>query len=112
MLSRFYQSQIVLFNFLKSKNHSLFGRVIIRSFSVTFKMFQANQIDKTHFVLPNTQPTIELECAVAFKNLTDKEKLYAHYFNQVTFSNLPESKYIFLRNQLFSRQHGVVICLQ
>lgn len=47
-------------------------------------MVQENQIDKKHFVLPNKQPIEDLKVASAFKRLTNAEKSYAHFLNQVT----------------------------
>lgn len=86
MISRYYPKRIAWFNILKPENHCSGRRVISQRCFATLKMFQANEIDKTHFVLPNNQPIVELECDVAFKNLTNKEKLYAHYFSQVSFT--------------------------
>lgn len=60
------------------KNNRLFHQVIKRS-----KTMAEASIDKTHFTLPNSQPIEDLECTAAFNNLTNTEKLYAHYFGQV-----------------------------
>lgn len=39
--------------------------------------------DMSNYYLPKTQTFVELDCTAAFNNLTDQEKLYAHYLTQV-----------------------------
>jgi hypothetical protein len=61
---------------LKLLNHSSAGVRLIS----TFKM---SDNDRKHFILPTSQPIVDLECKTAFANLNNKEKSYAHYFSKV-----------------------------
>lgn len=53
---------------------------------------QANQffstmskVDIKDFTIPNEQPVVNLDCNSAFKNLTGKERLYAHHLSRASF---------------------------
>lgn len=38
-----------------------------------------SKLDQSRFLIPNDSPVVLLKCQSAFNNLTNKEKLYAHY---------------------------------
>lgn len=39
--------------------------------------------DPKHFIIPNAQPIVALECKVAFDKLEPQEKKYAHHYSKV-----------------------------
>ncbi|KAL4708414.1 hypothetical protein ACJJTC_019650 [Scirpophaga incertulas] len=67
------------------------------------KCVNAMAVDKSNYLLPNNQRFVELDSSEAFNNLSNQEKLYAHYLSQaawnggliVLMQTSPESPKIF-----------------
>eukprot|EP00127_Corallochytrium_limacisporum_P000695 Clim_evm14s23 gene=Clim_evmTU14s23 len=47
---------------------------------------QQADIDLSQFTIPNDVPVSLLDCEAAFKDLTDKEKAYAHYISEASWA--------------------------
>ncbi|CAG9115450.1 unnamed protein product [Plutella xylostella] len=50
------------------------------------KVVTAMAEDKSNFLLPNNQRFVELDSSQAFNNLSNEEKLYAHYLSQAAWN--------------------------
>lgn len=55
----------------------------IKRFSSSI-MSSADDSERKHFILPNSQPIVFLDCKTAFDKLENKESLYAHHFSKVS----------------------------
>lgn len=42
--------------------------------------------DPKHFVIPNSQPIVSLQCSSAFEKLEKQERLYAHHYSKVNIN--------------------------
>lgn len=58
----------------------------IMKYNLDLNLSSSIMSDTEHFILPNDQPVVELDCVTAFKGLTAKEKLYAHYLSQASWN--------------------------
>ncbi|KAK4883773.1 hypothetical protein RN001_000044 [Aquatica leii] len=74
----------------------------------------SGELDKSQFLLPLDQPVVTLDVATAFSQLSNTEKLYAHFLSQAAWTGglitllqtSPESGPVFvLLHKLFSAQH-------
>ena len=56
---------------------------------MSFQFEIVNAVDSESFlksfIIPNDQLVVVLECGTAFKNLSSKEKLYAHYLSTASW---------------------------
>ncbi|KAL3874244.1 hypothetical protein ACJMK2_037287 [Sinanodonta woodiana] len=72
-------------------------------------------VDKSEYILPNDIPVCLLDCSQAFKDLSEKEKLYSHYLSQASFcgglicllQTSPESPGIYLLLQKLFRAQPI-----
>ncbi|KAG8186077.1 hypothetical protein JTE90_027071 [Oedothorax gibbosus] len=94
--------------YCKCSQHSLPKQTLLVNLSPS-KAFHTKEV-MSEFIYPNTTPIILLDCQNAFKDLTEKEKLYAHYLSRASWygglidlvQKSPESPLIFsLLHRLF-----------
>lgn len=72
---------------LSSIMNCIFFRFLRRSRPIVLKFnklkMSTSEGERKHFILPNSQPIVNLECKQAFDKLTSTEKFYSHYFSKV-----------------------------